>query len=640
MSVDATLDTFLKDVDELSEILQGLTSGDPSSQEFAISRADQKLALLKRTEDEDGTRTKTNRTFINKSPSSSLNEPKSEMSQEVFLAHLEKDARERAEKRRENKALANALKDMGNEAYAKGDYETAIQRYSEGLEKLRDMTVLYTNRAQAYIKLQKYHNAITDCEWALKCDGKCLKAYVHMAKAFLGLKKFEEARTWYQKIVDIDSSKMKLVKGTAQTLFRTSNGFSIIGENRIINRSLTTRQPDLIDSDLSISVLTLWQAVCNGNEGNQHFFITQRNVSNQILALLSSEVPDVQRMTLALLKIYSSTADGRLLLVKHLDPSKLLKSLLEYVSVMDGRAGEAMDILYGLTQDQRLNPYFRASSLELLSSFTSLLRKWSTLNTEVFSCCVGAIGSLTEDIVIRSNFASSVTFWDSCLLTVDECSSAGGEQHKEILIAFLGFMFNLSLEVNAAIKERGIVISTQCLSLLCCKDGMILTRSVGILSRILPQCTAAVCLSVQQGIVKKLLKMLKAGGQKTLMYAVKGLAVCTKEDIQACKDVIKYDKRFRTLINLLRSEDEIIVGNTALCLGCCFDVPGSATSLLQSDILKLLLTHAGGDAKRSSVQQNAAIALGKLCSMEPRYLTQLRELHGIEILNSCMKYIK
>ncbi|XP_040181946.1 tetratricopeptide repeat protein 12 [Rana temporaria] len=703
MSVDAKLDTFLKDVDELAEILQGLTSGDPSSQEFAISRADQKLGLLKTTEDEDGTRTKTNRTLINRSPSSSLNEPKFEMSQEVFLTHLEKDARERAEKRRENKALANALKEMGNEAYAKGDYETAIQRYSEGLEKLRDMTVLYTNRAQAFIKLQKYHNAITDCEWALKCDGKCLKAHVHMAKAFLGLKKFEEARTWYQKIVDLDSSKMKLVKEylnevdiqerkdkqeqtalqdleagaenaksvikllqklskedeiplyysggiqlladvvkdcTAQTLFRTNNGFSIIGENRIINRSLTTRQVDPIDSDLSISVLTLWQAVCNGNEENQHFFITQGSVSNQILTLLSSEVPGVQRMTLALLKIYSSTADGRLLLVKHLDPSKLLKCLLEYVTLMDGRAGEAMDILYSLTQEQRLNPYFRTSSLELLSSFTSLLRRLSTLNTEVFPRCVGAIGSLTEDIVIRSNFASSLIFWDSCLMTVDECSSAGGEQHKEILIAILGLMFNLSLEVNAAIKERGIVISTQCLSLLCCKDGMILTRSVGILSRILPQCTAAVGLSVQQGIVKKLLNILKAGGQKTSMYAVKGLAVCTKEDIQACKDVIKYDKRFSTLVNLLRSEDEIIVGNTALCLGCCFDVPGSASSLLQSDILKLLLTHAGGDARRSSVQQNAAIALGKLCSAEPRYLTQLRELHGIEILNSCMKYIK
>ncbi|XP_018427562.1 PREDICTED: tetratricopeptide repeat protein 12 [Nanorana parkeri] len=677
MSTDQKLEKFLKDVDEISEILQGLNSEDSSAQENAISRADQKLDMFKKTDNEDGIRTKTNRTLINK-PSSSFTEPKSEMSQ--------------------------ALKDLGNEAYAKGNYENAIQRYSEGLEKLRDMQVLYTNRAQAHIKLQQYQNAITDCEWALKCDGKCLKAYVHMAKAFLGLKKFEEARTWYQKIMDIDSSKMKLVKGylnevdfqerkdkeeqnalqeleagaenaksviqllqrlskedqiplyysggiqlladvvkgcTAQTLFRTSNGFSIIGENTVINRSLTTRQADPIDSDLCISVLTLWQAVCNGNEENQNLFITQSNIRKQIFTLLSSEIPDIQRMTLALLKMYSSTADGRLLLVKHLDPSKLLKRLLEYVTLMDGRAGEAMDILCSLTQEQRLNPYFRTVSSELLSSFTSLLRKLSTVNTEVFPCCIGIIGRITEDGVIRSHFASSLTCWDPCLMAVDECcSSADGGQYNSILIAILGLMFNLSLEVTSAIKERGIAISTQCLSLLCCQDGIVLTRLVGILSRVLPQCTAAVGLSVQQGIVKKLIKMLKAGGQKTSMYAVKVLAVCTKEDIQACKDVIKYDKRFSTLVNLLRSEDEIIVANTALSLGCCFAVPGSASSLLQSDILKLLLTHAGGDAKKSSVQQNAAIALAKLCSAEPRYLVQLRELHGIEILNSCMKYIK
>ncbi|XP_072282578.1 tetratricopeptide repeat protein 12 [Pyxicephalus adspersus] len=704
MSVDQKLEKFLKDVDEISEILQDLNSTDASSQEIAIFRADQKLALLKEIEDVNGIRTKSDRTLINKSPSSSNTEQISEMSQEIFLSYLEKDARERSEKRRENKALANALKDLGNEAYAKGDYETAIQRYSEGLEKLKDMQVLYTNRAQAYIKLQRYENAITDCEWALKCDGKCLKAYVHMAKAYLGLKKYDEARTWYQKILDTDPSKTKLVKGylnevdfqerkdkqeqealhdleagaenaksviellqklskenqiplfysggiqlladvvkdcTTQTLFRTSNGFTIIGENPVIIRSLTNRKTDPMDLDLCISVLRLWHAVCNGNEENQHLFFTQSNISQQILALLSSEAPDVQRMTLALIKICSSTANGRLLLIKHIDPSKLLKCLLEYVTLMDRRAGDAMDILYSLTQEQRLIFCFRTFSSELLYSFTSLLRKLNTVNTEVFPRCIGIIGNLTEDGVIRSHFASSLACWDSCVMAVDECSSsAGGEQHKNILIAVLGLMFNLSLEVNPAIKERGIVISTQCLSLLCCKDGIILTRSVGILSRVLPQCTAAVGLSVQHGIVKKLIKMLKAGGQKTSMYAVKVLAVCAKEDTQACKDVIKCDKKFSTLVNLLQSEDEIIVGNTALCLGCCFSVPGAASSLLQTNIFKLLLTHAGGDAKRSSVQQNAAIALGKLCSAEPRFMIQLRELHGIEILNSCMKYIK
>lgn len=41
-----------------------------------------------------------------------------------------------------------ALKEKGNEAFVKGDYETAIFFYSEGLGKLKDMKVLYTNRAQ------------------------------------------------------------------------------------------------------------------------------------------------------------------------------------------------------------------------------------------------------------------------------------------------------------------------------------------------------------------------------------------------------------------------------------------------------------------------------------------------------------
>lgn len=45
-------------------------------------------------------------------------------------------------------SILTALKEKGNEAFVRGDYETAILCYSEGLEKLKDMKVLYTNRAQ------------------------------------------------------------------------------------------------------------------------------------------------------------------------------------------------------------------------------------------------------------------------------------------------------------------------------------------------------------------------------------------------------------------------------------------------------------------------------------------------------------
>lgn len=71
-------------------------------------------------------------------------------------------------------------------------------------------------------------------------------------------------------------------------------------------------------------------------------------------------------------------------------------------------------------------------------------------------------------------------------------------------------------------------------------------------------------------------------------------------------------------MQLLGSEDEILVGNATLCLGNCMEVPHVASSLLTTDIVPVLLKLAGGDAQKTAVQLNAGIALGKLCTAEPR----------------------
>ncbi|MEE6484698.1 hypothetical protein FKM82_013979 [Ascaphus truei] len=639
---DRALETFLRDVDEIAKIVQDLTSADASCQANAFFQADKRLALLKETEDVEGCRTKLDRTVINSSPSGSRPHSRSEHSQGGFLSHLEKDAKERAERREENRTLANALKDLGNEAFVRGDYESAVQRYSEGMDKLKDMPALYTNRAQAYIKLERYANAVTDCEWALKCNEQCIKAYVHMGRAYLGLKDYTEARKCYKKMIEINSNQENLAKGTGQTLFRTNSGFSIIGDNKVINRSLVPAQRDPMNADLCLSVLTLWQTVCDGNEENQRLLISHPSVNKKTLTLLSSEAPEIQSKTLALLMVYSMTENGRTLLLRHLEPSKLLQSLLGYARLQDARASDAMVLLHSLTLEERLKIHFRTNFPSAsLPIFTHLLRNVKTLNRAVLPRCIGVMGNLSGDGDIRKQMAGYAECWDACLSAVDECSLPGvGPDYRDILFAVLGLMVNLSLEVNPAIQAHAVEISDRCMSLLSSKDGGILTRSVGILSRILPQCTAAVENTVQAGVVKKLIKLLKAGGQRTSLYAVRALAVCSKQDTRARKDMMKYDKRFSILVSLLRSEDEMMVGNAALCLGNCFEIPAAASSLLQSDILKLLLTHAGGDAKKNTVQQNAAIALGKLCTAEPRYMNHLRELHGIEILNSCMKYMK
>lgn len=72
------------------------------------------------------------------------------------------------------------------------------------------------------------------------------------------------------------------------------------------------------------------------------------------------------------------------------------------------------------------------------------------------------------------------------------------------------------------------------------------------------------------------------------------------------------------MITLLASEDGILVGNAALCLGNCMEVPTAASSLLKTDIVKVLLTLAGRDSQETGIQLNAGIALGKLCTAEPR----------------------
>ena len=76
------------------------------------------------------------------------------------------------------------------------------------------------------------------------------------------------------------------------------------------------------------------------------------------------------------------------------------------------------------------------------------------------------------------------------------------------------------------------------------------------------------------------------------------------------------------LRRLLRSsDDEVVLGNAALCLSHCLEVQGAALNLLATDAVPLLLRLAAADntpAGRTEAQRNAAIALGKLCHTEPR----------------------
>ncbi|KAM7082809.1 tetratricopeptide repeat protein 12 isoform 3-T3 [Ciconia maguari] len=667
---------FLRRMDDITNLVQGLNSTDPAVKEKAIAETEKRLHDQETSKEEES-KTTVNRTVINTRASDLANAEA--VNTDGFLAILEQDAKERAKQRKRNEHLANALKGKGNDAFRRGDYVIAIQRYTEGLEKLKDKQELYTNRAQAYLKIHEYEKAIGDCEWALKsrqCYEKILQIDPQKESLFkdcMNEVNLEEKRMQDEEraMSEVQSGKLatlfikellqkldrpdqnilyytgeiRLLIGavkdcTEQTLFRTNNGFSILKDNEIVRRGFCAERKNTAEVDLSVSLLVLWQAVCAGNEENQRLLLTHPDVNAQLPKLLSSGVSEIQKETLALISLYLENENGRRLLVRHQDLTKWLQILMTFVNSTDARASSAMNILSDLTEEERFRTQCRVMlSTGVLPLFTHLMTSAKLVNQAALARCIGIMGNLCADVVIRMQMAECKECWQACLKLVDEYFDVSTPKYQECLFAVLGLIMNLLLESNVIIQYFAVDISGRCMSLLRDKDERIVTRAIGVLSRILPASSSAIEEVVKRGVVRKIIKFLKAGGQITSNYGIKTLSICTRSNRQAQEDLVKSDKRFNVLLKLLDSENEMIVGNAAFCLGQCLVVPGAATSLLNSNVVMILLKHAGGDATRPLVQKNAAIALGKLCVAEPRHIFQLRKLNGLAILNSSMKYV-
>nr|XP_011759655.1 tetratricopeptide repeat protein 12 isoform X8 [Macaca nemestrina] len=674
------LQKFLKNVDEITSLIQEMNSDDPVVQQNAVLETEKRLLLMEEDQEEDECRTTLNKTVI--SPPQTAVKSAEEVNSEAFLASVEKDAKERAKRRRENKVLADALKDKGNEAFAEGNYETAILHYSEGLEKLKDVKVLYTNRAQ--------------------CDEKCTKAYFHMGKANLALKNYSVSRECYKKILEINPKLQTQVKDylnqvdlqekadlqekeahelldsgkntavntknlletlskpdqiplfyaggieiltemikecTEQTLFRMHDGFSIISDNEVIRRCFSTAGKDAIEETVCVSVLKLWKAVCCGNEENQRVLVMHPDRARLLATLLSSKVLAIRQQSLALLLQLAQTESGRSLIISHLDLTRLLEALVSFLDFSDKEANTAMGLFTDLALEERFQVWFQANLPGVLPAVTSVLKTDPKVSSSSALCqCIAIMGNLSAEPATRRHMAACEEFGDGCLSLLARCEE-NVDLFREVIYTLLGLMMNLCLQAPFVSEVWAVEVSRRCLSLLNSQDGGILTRAAGVLSRTLSSSLKIVEEALQAGVVKKMMKFLKTGGETASRYAVKILAICTNSYHEAREEVIRLDKKLSIMMKLLSSEDEVLVGNAALCLGNCMEVPNVASSLLKTDLLQVLLRLAGSDTQKTAVQVNAGIALGKLCTAEPRFAAQLRKLHGLEILNSTMKYI-
>lgn len=738
------LQKFLGKVDEIDSIMKDLTCGDLEKQNKALNAADEflKRHRAENADDPDDdcrrVKPKLNRTVISKGendgrldPSSALNQMREagELCAEQFMQAVEEDAKERAKIKKRNEAEAEKLKGKGNEAFNKGKYTEAISNYTMAINKFSSNPVLYTNRAQAYIKLKDFDSAIEDCNLALKIDPKCVKAFVHKARALQAGGKFDEAVTVLKSATEVAPKQEKILKvyiaeaesaqrrlqdekeagymagqgsgelikdsinrlqkpslATSQyvdatrklgilldsnankTLFRCYGGFQITELNKTFRRYWEGKDTCIMieDIDFVCEIIRILMEACTDNDHNVEEFL-KKDHSPCFNHLLRDPTSLVIRTAVAsFLHQLSQTEKGRLGLTVFKDIKWVTEALFLLVQRGTNTAVVAMSTINNLALEQgfceKIRDLVDKDFLSISQKFVlklcdedSKATQEPTDNWSLVSSGLSALANMTRDAYIRNRIAEDQQWWQTSIKFLD-CHVSGLNTDQKLrcsLFSLLTLLANISMQPNQHQKDAAPKLVTSLLGMLNTGYDEICERSLASLRHLLAHSTEALNQACDQRVYIHLMQILKlvilsshfqvgwgSGTRETVKkYAIKILALCTMERKDAKEAVVKEKGTFLDfLVQLLHSEDEVIIGNTALCIGHCADIKEATKHLAGiNGVVEILLKHATNDQLSNDVKQNAAICLAKLATSDKRHLEKLREMHGIEILHSVIK---
>lgn len=92
-----------------------------------------------------------------------------------------------------NEHAAEQLKERGNAHFRKGEYASAEACYSQAIQKNSKNPLLYTNRANARLKLERWQDVIDDCIRSVELMKENMKAFFYLAQAQLAINHPNEA---------------------------------------------------------------------------------------------------------------------------------------------------------------------------------------------------------------------------------------------------------------------------------------------------------------------------------------------------------------------------------------------------------------------------------------------------------------
>ncbi|KRZ08182.1 Tetratricopeptide repeat protein 1 [Trichinella zimbabwensis] len=149
---------------------------------------------------------------------------------EEFLKMEETDMDEKTKLERQQEAIR--MKIDGNAAFRDGDFPGALRHYTDALKICpRSFTsirsVLFGNRAACYMKMEKYEEAIKECNWSVECDSNYVKVLRRRASLYeMQETTLEKALDDYKRLFEIDPADSE----AARSMTRLSRAIDVRNE--------------------------------------------------------------------------------------------------------------------------------------------------------------------------------------------------------------------------------------------------------------------------------------------------------------------------------------------------------------------------------------------------------------------------
>ncbi|KAK2566699.1 Tetratricopeptide repeat protein 12 [Acropora cervicornis] len=550
---------FLGKVDEIDAIMKDLTCDDLERQNKAQSAADEFLKRH-RTEnaldsDEDGGQFKTNfnRTVISKGRKEGKLHPSSST-----LDQIERRLREAGEV-----CAAEKLKGKGNDAFNKGQYTEAIGHYNMAITKFSSNPVLYTNRAQI--------------------DPKCVKAFVHKAKALQAQGKFDEAITVLKSPIEVAPKQEKILKGyiaeaesakqrlqeekesslaTSQYLDATRRLLVLLDNNT--NKTIFRCYGGFQIIELNKKIRGYWE------DYNVDEFLKKDHTPCFNHLLRDPTSPVIRTSVASFLHQLSQTEKGRLGLTACKDVKWVTEAL--FLLVQRGTNTAVVAIFCEKIRDLVDKDFLSISQkfvLRLCEENSTASRE-PTDNWSLVSSGLSALANMARDTYIRNRIADDQQWWETAIKFLD-----AGPKLVAPLIGLLNVGYDEICERSLASLRHLLNHSTEALNQAC--DQKIFIHVMQILKVAVASTHFPVCWGAStRETVKR--------------YSIKILTLCTMERKEAREAVVK--------------EKEEVTNHLAKVNG----------------VVEILLKHATNDKLSNDVKQNAAICLAKLATSDERLL--------------------